>query len=75
MYVSTDRAQGVTSLADGQLDVLLHRWVGALLVAAEPVCARVSAVPRMLTAVQHCDKHKPLTSATRAFCPQSERAG
>ena len=25
MYVSIDRAQGVTSLKDGQLDVLLHR--------------------------------------------------
>jgi hypothetical protein len=27
LYVSTDRAQGVTSLRDGCLEVLLHRCV------------------------------------------------
>jgi hypothetical protein len=25
--IATDRSQGATSLADGQLDVVIHRWV------------------------------------------------
>lgn len=27
--VATDRSQGAASLQDGQLEVMLHRWVGA----------------------------------------------